>query len=56
MFCFLPPAPVLQVYSLTRYLLTTYNNSGRTFFLGNWEGDWWVGECWGEGQGSSAPA
>lgn len=28
-----------QMYDLTRYLLTNYNNSGREFFLGHWEGD-----------------
>lgn len=29
-----------QIYDLTKYLLTTYNNSGKTFYLGNWESDW----------------
>ena len=29
-----------KLYDLTEYLLTTYNNSGKIFFLGNWEGDW----------------
>jgi hypothetical protein len=29
-----------EVYELTRYLLTTYNGSGKSFFLGSWEGDW----------------
>ncbi len=28
-----------EMYDLTRYLLTNYNNSGKTFFLGHWEGD-----------------
>ncbi len=31
-----------QMYDLTCYLLTTFNNSGKTFLLGNWEGDWAV--------------
>ena len=29
-----------ELYNLTRYLLTTYNGSGKRFFLGHWEGDW----------------
>lgn len=28
-----------EMYDLTEYLLTNYNNSGREFFLGHWEGD-----------------
>jgi hypothetical protein len=28
-----------ETYDLTRYLLTNYNNSGKTFYLGHWEGD-----------------
>ena len=27
------------MYDLTHYLLTNYNNSGKTFYLGHWEGD-----------------
>ncbi len=29
-----------QFYELTRYLLTTYKGSGKTFILQHWEGDW----------------
>jgi hypothetical protein len=29
-----------QVYDLTVWLLTTYTGSGKTFHIGNWEGDW----------------
>ena len=29
-----------EVYEFTKHLLTTYNNSGKVFYLGNWEGDW----------------
>ncbi|HUD47564.1 MAG TPA: DUF2341 domain-containing protein [Candidatus Baltobacteraceae bacterium] len=28
-----------EMYALTCYLLTNYNNSGKTFYLGHWEGD-----------------
>jgi hypothetical protein len=28
-----------EMYDLTRYLLTNYDNSGKTFYLGHWEGD-----------------
>ncbi len=28
-----------EMYDLTCYLLTNYNNTGRTFYLGHWEGD-----------------
>jgi hypothetical protein len=28
-----------EMYNLTSYLLTNYNNSGKTFYLGHWEGD-----------------
>ncbi|HEV2437018.1 MAG TPA: DUF2341 domain-containing protein [Verrucomicrobiae bacterium] len=28
-----------EIYNLTHYLLTNYNNSGKTFYLGHWEGD-----------------
>jgi hypothetical protein len=31
-----------QIYALTKYLLTQYNNTGKTFFLGHWEGDWYL--------------
>jgi len=29
-----------QMYDLTAWLLRTYSGSGKTFLLGNWEGDW----------------
>jgi hypothetical protein len=28
-----------EMYDLTHYLLTNYNNSAKSFFLGHWEGD-----------------
>ena len=31
-----------EIYDFTRYLLTNYNNSGRRFYLGHWEGDWYL--------------
>jgi hypothetical protein len=40
-----------EMYDLTRYLLTNYNNSGKTFYLGHWEGDGYLsvtlnGKAW----------
>jgi hypothetical protein len=29
-----------EMYELTRNMLTRYNNSGKKFYFGNWEGDW----------------
>ena len=29
-----------QLYDLTTYLLSAYSNTGKLFYLGNWEGDW----------------
>jgi hypothetical protein len=29
-----------ELYEFTTYLLKTYNESGKVFYLGNWEGDW----------------
>lgn len=29
-----------EMYDLAKHLLTTYNNSGKVFYLGHWEGDW----------------
>jgi len=28
------------IYDLTEYLLTEYSNTGKKFYIGNWEGDW----------------
>ncbi|MCU0458809.1 MAG: IPT/TIG domain-containing protein [Bacteroidales bacterium] len=32
----------VQIADLTNYLITKYNNSGRQFFIGHWEGDWYL--------------
>jgi hypothetical protein len=29
-----------ELYEFASHLLKTYNNSGKVFYLGNWEGDW----------------
>jgi hypothetical protein len=29
-----------EIYALVAHLLKTYNSTGKTFFLGHWEGDW----------------
>lgn len=31
-----------EIYDFTRHLLTAYNNSGKSFYLGHWEGDWYL--------------
>lgn len=31
-----------QLADLTKYLLERYNNTGKQFFLGHWEGDWYL--------------
>jgi len=32
----------VQIADLTSYLLTKFNNSGKQFFIGHWEGDWYL--------------
>ncbi len=32
----------VQLYNLTKYLLETYPNTGKTFYIGHWEGDWYL--------------
>ncbi|HBK83684.1 MAG TPA: hypothetical protein DDZ41_08830 [Flavobacterium sp.] len=29
-----------EIYDFATHLLKTYNNTGKVFYLGNWEGDW----------------
>lgn len=29
-----------EMYEFARYILKEYNNTGKTFMIGNWEGDW----------------
>lgn len=43
-----------EFYDFTEHLLTEYNNSGKTFMISNWEGDWLLlGE--GKNQNNDAP-
>ena len=32
----------IQIGDMTKYLLTKYNNTGKQFFVGHWEGDWYL--------------
>ncbi|HTL73653.1 MAG TPA: hypothetical protein VL863_10155, partial [bacterium] len=32
-----------EIYALAQYFLTNYNSSGKSFYLGHWEGDWSTG-------------
>lgn len=34
------PSEYREIYDLTCYLLKACNGTGKTFYLGNWEGDW----------------
>jgi hypothetical protein len=31
-----------EIYDYTKYLLTTFNNTGKSFYFGHWEGDWYI--------------
>ena len=31
-----------EIYAFACYLLTNYNNAGKSFYLGHWEGDWYL--------------
>jgi hypothetical protein len=31
-----------EMFAFSRYLLTNYNSSGKSFYLGHWEGDWYL--------------
>jgi hypothetical protein len=33
-------AEYIEVYNWAKHMLQTYSNTGKVFFLGNWEGDW----------------
>ncbi|WP_439130897.1 hypothetical protein [Polaribacter sp.] len=42
-----------EIFNFTSFLLKEYNNTGKTFFIGNWEGDWLLH---GEGNKKSNPS
>ena len=31
-----------EIYNFSQYVLTNYNNSGKSFYFGHWEGDWYL--------------
>lgn len=31
-----------EVHELAKYLLTKFSGTGKSFYLGHWEGDWWL--------------
>lgn len=31
-----------EIYDLTTFVLTNFNGSGKTFYFGHWEGDWYL--------------
>lgn len=41
-----------EMFDFTTYLLKKYNNTGKTFMIGNWEGDWLLH---GEGNRNKTP-
>jgi len=42
-------------YNLAKYLMTTYNGTGKTFLLENWEGDWALRDGNGTGLHNGIP-
>jgi len=44
-----------EIHELTRYLLTRYNGTGKTFLLGHWEGDWLLLGTAQQGTNNPAP-
>jgi hypothetical protein len=45
-----------EIYAFATYLLTNYNNSGKSFYLGHWEGDWYLLPNYNAGVNPSAQA
>ena len=48
-------AEYTEIYNLAVHLLTTYNNTGKTFVIQNWEGDWAFMDGSGSGGGKFIP-
>lgn len=49
-----------EIYDFTKHLLTKFSGTGKSFYLGHWEGDWWLrgfdSDSGGKPDGRATPA